>query len=60
MSDDINTKYTVETKVRRIKADDYLGPNLERQANTWGEQGFVLRSSFVLNEYVICVYQRSS
>ena len=50
----------VETKVFRVLADDDLGSNLEQQADDLGKQGFVLRSSFLLVDYVICVYQRSS
>ena len=60
MANDVDTKFTVETKVVRVEADEHLGQNLELQANDWGKQGFVLRSSFLLDEYVICVYQRSS
>ena len=53
-----DTKFTLDTKVLKAIADKHLGQNLERQANDLGKQGFVLRSSFLLDEYVICVYQR--
>lgn len=58
MATDNDTKVTVETTVLRVRADEELVQNLERQANKMGERGFVLRSSFLLVEDVICVYQR--
>lgn len=58
MATDNDTEVTVQTTVLRVTADDDVGKNLERQADEMGERGFVLRSSFLLVEDVICVYQR--
>ena len=54
-----NTPINTQTKVVKVKIDADLKTKLEQAGDKAGEQGYLLCSSFVLDNYVVCVFQRT-
>jgi hypothetical protein len=54
-----NTPIATQTRVLKVKIDAELKTKLERQADDMGERGYLLRSSFVLDDSVVNIYQRT-
>ena len=50
---------TIDTVVLPVKVNKELQKNLQEQGNEMGERGYLLCSSFVLADDVVCIYQRS-
>jgi len=54
-----NTPINTQTKVVKFKVDKNLKKTLEQTADKAGAKGYLLSSSFSLDNYIICVFQRT-
>ncbi|MEE9391224.1 MAG: hypothetical protein V3W41_01830 [Planctomycetota bacterium] len=48
-----------QTKVKKIKIDKNLAKNISGGADIMGAKGYLLRSSFTLDDKVILIFQRT-
>ncbi len=54
-----NTPISTQTKVVKFKIDGELKNKIEETANNAGEKGYLMSSSFVLDDSLVCVFQRT-
>ena len=54
-----NTPIATDTKVKKVPINANLATKLVEQADKMGESGYLLRASFVLDNAVVNVYQRT-
>jgi hypothetical protein len=54
-----NSPIATETKIRKVKIQEGFHIAIIDNSDVLGAQGYMLQSSFVVDNHVICIYQRT-